>query len=605
MTKQPKDLKSLPSSSRSFGPSDEWGGVWKKIADENKAIIANYLHDTSIPASSYVDKKLFNPEEVTNVFTQTLKGLSEQAQSRDKPSNLHLLDVQSFLHSALKRFQMKTVSTAVRNHARSKKNRLAESDENPFFLLLQQSYLLNIQFLKEAASHIGEFDPQISLKLKSYTHHLTDVLSLNTFPINNTPDLQETLKSPDISHFKTSNKRTVSKKRKIPASKSPGQTFQLGENLGVTPGKVVFQNELFQLIQYEPLTAQVAKRPLFIVPPWSNKYYIFDLSPENSFIRWSLESGLTVFVMSWVNPTEQHTQKTMTDYVLHGVKIGLDQVCKISNEKKVNVVTYCTGGTLLGNLMGYLKTKKDTRIASATYLATPFDFSKIDEVGIYRYEGQQRKLEEYVKNKGYLEGHYMVQAFNLLRVNDLIWSSDVNYYLLGQDSFPFDMLYWTCDALRMPTKMHSTYLREILIENRLMKQNALLIEDVPIDLREISTPLFVVAAQEDNIAPWHSVYALTQMTKSSSKKFVLSSSGHVAGVFNHPKFQKYHYWTSEILPKEADDWFESTKIQKGSWWSEWRQWVDAYGGGLVSARLVSKDYILEEAPGSYATASSE
>jgi polyhydroxyalkanoate synthase len=292
--------------------------------------------------------------------------------------------------------------------------------------------------------------------------------------------------------------------------------------------------------------------------------------------------------------------KTMTDYVIEGVKAALDQVCKITKEKQANVLGYCLGGTLLSCLMAHLGAKKSTPIASATFLATPFDFSKIDELGIYRCEHQQRKLEEYVATKGYLEGQYMVQAFNLLRTNDLIWSSDVNHYLLGQELFPFDMLYWTCDALRMPVRMHRTYLREILIENRLMKKGGISIEGKPIDLYKITTPLFVMAASEDHIAPWQSVYAITQMTNSSSQKFILSASGHLKGVFNPPASQHYHFWVADSLPKEANDWLGGAKKQRGSWWKEWRKWLEAYEGGRVPARSLPNNQDLENAPGSYA-----
>jgi polyhydroxyalkanoate synthase len=250
--------------------------------------------------------------------------------------------------------------------------------------------------------------------------------------------------------------------------------------------------------------------------------------------------------------------------------------------------------------MAYLRKKKENPIASATLLVSPFDFSKADEMGIYRCEHQQRKLEEYVQKKGYLEGKYMVQAFSLLRANDFIWSSYVNNYLLGREPFPFDMLYWNCDAVRMPAKMHMTYLRDVVVENRLMAPGSLLIGDVPIDFGNITTPLFVMAAHEDHIAPWRSVYPITQMAKSPSKKFILSTSGHVASVINHPSRQKYHYWTSDSLPEEPDDWLKNAQKHEGSWWNEWRQWLDVYGGGTIPAQAVPQERILEDAPGTYA-----
>lgn len=599
MTKQPKEFEILPSPGGSIGTSGKWKENWKKIEAENKELLAHYLKDSGIAPLPWLDMTLFNPDEARSIFIQNMKNLSEQAGSKNEPHDHRLIDVQAFMSSTLAHFQKKTVTMNLRS-AKKQSHRVEhptpEGEENPFFYLLHQSYLLNEQFLKDAASRIDGLDPILSRKLTSYTRHLVDGLSLTAQPLSNVADLQGALASttllPDSNALRGNEKHIV--------SKSPGKGFELGENLAPTPGKVVFQNDLFQLIQYEPLTTEVAKRPLLIVPPWINKYYIFDLSAENSFVRWALESGLTVFIMSWVNPDEKHTYKTMADYVLDGVKVALDQVYQITAEEKVNVVGYCSGGTLLGCLMAYLGAKKDTRIGSATLMATPFDFSKIDELGIYRCEHQQQKLEEYVAIKGYLEGQYMVQAFNLLRTNDLIWSTDVNHYLLGQELFPFDMLYWICDALRMPVKMHKTYLRDILIENKLMKPGQLSIGDMPLDLRKITAPLFVMAADEDHISPWRSVYALTQMTKSPSHKFILSGSGHLKGVFNPPSSQKHHYWMTDSLPKEADNWLKEAKKQSGSWWKEWRKWLEAYEGGQVPARTISKSHILEDAPGSYA-----
>lgn len=596
MTKQPKEFSSLPSLESSFGTSGEWKDAWNKIAAENQKTMAQYMKESGISPYPWLDKALFNPEEVMTIFTQTMKKMSEQFESSEESPHDNLVDVQAFLDSTMNRFQKKTGTTRRGSASTKTQSEIPEWDENPFFFLLQQSYLLNLQFLKEAASRIHGLDPLISRKLTFYTRHLVDALSLITFPLTNSAGLQEGLKPPSIMQ----GTQSALENYKYDIAKGPIKAFQLGKNLGLTPGKIVFQNDLFQLIQYEALSSKVAKRPLLIVPPWINKYYIFDLSPENSFVQWALESGLTVFVMSWINPDQRHRQKTITDYALNGVKAALDQVCQITGETEVNAAGYCAGGTLLGCLMAYLEAKKDSRITSATLIAAPFDFSKIDELGIYQSERQQHKLEEYVEKKGYLEGQYMVQAFNLLRANDLIWSSDVNHYLLGQVPFPFDMLHWTCDALRMPPKMHSAYLREVFIENRLMGRGRLSIEDIPIDLQNISTPLFVMASHKDQIAPWRSVYALTQMTKARSQKFILSAAGHVTGAFTHPSPQKYHYWTADDLPGKADDWLEGARKQAGSWWDEWRQWLDAYGGDTIPARAISKDRVLEDAPGSYA-----
>lgn len=588
MTKKPKKVKMPYSSGSSLGISGEWKDTWKKIAAENQKTIAQYMQDSELSPSPWLNKSLFNLGEVTDTFTQSMRKLSEQGDSTEVHIP-HLVDIYAFLHSTLDRFQKRPGVIKRRPILQSSSRQTTEGDENPFFFLLQQSYLLNVQFVKEAVSQMARCNPAISRKLTFYAHQLVESLSLTNQPVIDLAFSQDSSRFPQPRTPKNLNQTSMRSK----------MAFQAGKDLGATPGKVIFQNELLQLIQYEPLTKQVARRPLLMVPPWTNKYYIFDLNPENSFVRWALESDLTIFVVSWANPDERHAQKTIESYVLDGLKEALDQVCEITDQREVNAVGYCAGGTLLACLMGYLRAKKDTRLASATFLATPFDFSKVDELGIYRFENQRNKSMEQSEEKKHLEEQYMIQALNLLRVNDLIWSSDVNHYLLRQEPFPFDMLYWMCDSLRIPAQMHHTYLRKILIENCLKTPKGLSIAGVPIDIHKISTPLFIMAAHEDHIVPWRSVYPLTQMTEASSQKFILSASGHVTSVFNHPSRQKYHYWTADAFPESAEDWFKDAKKHKGSWWEEWRQWLESYGGGVVPARIISPGRILEDAPGSY------
>lgn len=597
MTKKPK----RPKSSRgSFEAPDQWKGTWQKIAAENQKAMAQYMQDSKQSPSFYLDKSLFNPEGITSTFKQSMKRLSEQAGPLESQGP-YFVDVPAFLHSTLDQFQKKPTALPLEPAVHSLPLQTVEWEENPFFFLLQQSHLLNVQFLKETAGRMVRFYPNINRKLTFYTHHLAEVLSLPNQSLGD-----QAYSWGDQLPLQGLKQENLAKKIKSgqdrPSLKVSQMVFQLGENLGVTPGKVVFQNKVFQLIQYEPRTKRVARRPLLIVPPWTHKYYIFDLSAGNSFIRWALESGLTIFVVSWVNPDERGGQKTFEDYILDGLKEALDQVCKVTDQKEINAVGYCSGGTLLACLMGYLKAKKDTRISSGTFLATPFDFSKIDELGIYRLSNQHAKSKEKGEEQKYLEEQYMIQVLNLLRVNDLIWSSDVNRYLLGQVVFPFDMLYWASETLRLPAKMHHTYLRHILIENSLKGSKSLTIDGTPIDLHKISTPLFIMAAHEDYIAPWRSVYPLTQMVKAAPKKFILSASGHITGVFNHPSRHHYHFWTGDTLPKLAEDWLKTAKKHKGSWWKEWRRWLEDYGGGTVPARVIEPDRILEDAPGRYALA---
>jgi polyhydroxyalkanoate synthase len=587
------EMKKIPTT-------DEWKKNWEKMAAKTQKMITQNMENMGNPFDYGVGNAVFNPEVMTKTFTEAMMKMAKKPEKIADLYERHLKDFQELLQSTMDKVQGKMSKIFVKPAEKDKRFQDLDWDDNPFFSLLKQAYLLNAKFLKEAVSSIEGLDPITSRKMMFYTSQLIDALSPTNFPLTNPTVLKET--------FNTSGTNLIRGFQKFLEDTANGQwhtrmtdmkAFKLGKSLATTPGKVVFQNDLFQLIQYEPLSKRVAKRPLLIIPSWINRYYIFDLKPDNSFVRWALESGLTVFVISWINPDERHAHKTITDYTVEGVKTAVDQVCKITGESQVNALGFCSGGTLLSLLMVYLKKKKNNPIASATILATPYDFNKADELGIYRCEHQQRKLEEHVSKKGYLEGQYMVQAFSLLRSNDLIWSSYVNNYLLGREPFPFDMLYWNCDALRMPAKMHMTYLRDVVIENRLMTPGSMFIDDVPVDLRKITTPLYVMAAQNDHIAPWRSVYPITQMAKSSSKRFVLGASGHVAGVINHPSRQKYHYWTSDKISKEADDWFDTAQRHEGSWWEDWRQWLDAYGDGTVPARAIKKEYVLESAPGSY------
>jgi polyhydroxyalkanoate synthase subunit PhaC len=306
------------------------------------------------------------------------------------------------------------------------------------------------------------------------------------------------------------------------------KSFRLGENIAGTPGKVVYQNELMQLIQYAPSTPEVRRRPLLIVPPWINKFYVLDLQPKNSFIRWCVDHGHTVFVISWVNPDERLAQKSFEDYMLEGPLAALDAIEAATGERSVNAVGYCLGGTLLASTLGYMVAHGDDRIASATYFVTLVDFTEVGDVAVFIDQEQISSLEKRMQERGYLEAHDMATSFNMLRANDLIWSFVVNNYLLGKEPVPFDLLFWNSDSTRMPAAMHSFYLRNMYQRNLLAKPGGITLADTPIHLSEIKTPAFLLSSREDHIAPWKSTYAATRLY-SGPVKFVLAASGHMAG----------------------------------------------------------------------------
>jgi len=376
--------------------------------------------------------------------------------------------------------------------------------------------------------------------------------------------------------------------------------FELGKNVATTPGKVVFQNDLMQLLQYTPATETARKRPLLIVPPWINKFYILDLQDKNSFIKWAVDKGHTVFVISWVNPDETLADKGFEDYLLEGPMAALDAIEQATGVREVNAVGYCLGGTLLNVTLAYMAAKKDNRIKSATLFTTMLDFAEPGELEVFIDEEQIAALEERMDRDGYLEGADMAMTFNMLRANDLIWSFFINNYLLGKDPLPFDLLYWNSDSTRMPATMHSFYLRKMYQENLLKKAGGITLDGTPIDLTKVKTPLYFLSTLEDHIAPWESTYSGAQLA-SGPVKFVLSGSGHIAGVINPPARKKYGYWTNTKLADTAGAWFMSAKQKEGSWWLDWDRWVSKFAGEEVPARIPGdrKLKALENAPGSY------
>jgi polyhydroxyalkanoate synthase len=374
--------------------------------------------------------------------------------------------------------------------------------------------------------------------------------------------------------------------------------FELGRNVAATPGRVVYQNDLIQLIQYAPATPRVKRRPLLIIPPWINKFYILDLRPKNSFIRWAVAEGHTVFVISWVNPDERLAAKSFADYMREGPLTALDGIERATGDRQVNAIGYCLGGTLLAATLAFMAAKGDTRIASATFLVTMVDFAQAGELAVFIDEEQLTALEERMSRKGYLEASDMATTFNMLRANDLIWSFVVNNYLLGKSAFPFDLLYWNADATRMPAAMHSFYLRKMYQENLLAKPGGITLDGVPIDLGRITVPAFLLSTREDHIAPWRSTYAATQLY-SGPVKFVLSASGHIAGVVNPPG-GKYGHWENDRNPPSPEEWLATATARPDSWWPTWARWIAGHDGDDVPAREPGGEHApLEDAPGSY------
>jgi polyhydroxyalkanoate synthase len=372
--------------------------------------------------------------------------------------------------------------------------------------------------------------------------------------------------------------------------------FKLGENIAATPGKVVHQNGLCQLIHYEPSTKKVLKRPLLIVPPWINKFYILDLNPEKSFIRWCVEQGHTVFVISWVNPDRRQAKKTFEHYMREGILESLDVIAKRTGSKNVNAVGYCVGGTLLAVALAWMAAKKDDRIKSATLFATQVDFTHAGDLKVFVDEDQVAAVEKKMSVRGYLEGHSMAAAFNMLRSNDLIWPYVIGNYFKGKEPPPFDLLYWNADTTRMPAANHAFYLRNCYLDNTLAK-GTMTVGGVKLDLKKVKTPIYNLATREDHIAPPRSVFFGSSFF-GGKVAFVLTGSGHIAGVINPPSRGKYQYWTGRAPKGDGyDKWLGKATEHAGSWWPHWQAWIEEIDDKRTDARPIGK--AIEPAPGSY------
>jgi len=476
-------------------------------------------------------------------------------------------------------------------------------NEHPLFDFVKQAYLLNARWLQSATREVEDLEPETRRKVDFYTRQFIDAWAPSNFVATNPKVLRETLESGGenlvrgLEHFVKDLERG---RGRLAIAMTDEGAFRLGENVATTPGKVVYQNELMQLIQYAPSTAEVHRRPLLIIPPWINKFYILDLKPQNSFIKWAVDQGHSVFVISWVNPDDRLAHKTFDDYMLDGPLAALDAVQRATGEREANVIGYCIGGTLLACALAWMAKRDDRRIASATFLTALTDFTDAGEIKVFIDEEQVRLLEAHVAKTGYLEGRHMATVFNLLRANDLIWSFVVNNYLLGREPLPFDLLYWNADSTRMPAAMHSFYLRNMYLENRLVQPGGIALAGEPLDLRAIDVPIYQLSTESDHIAPWMSTYALSRLVR-GPYRFVLSGSGHIAGVINPPAANKYYYLTGTENPPSADDWMARAERRAGSWWPDWGAWVARHGGGTVPARTPGDGAlpVIEDAPGSY------
>jgi polyhydroxyalkanoate synthase len=505
--------------------------------------------------------------------------------------------------NAVKRMAGETVEPVAAPDPRDKRFADPEWSSNQFFDFLKQGYLLTVQWANRLVKDAEGLDPHTLQKADFYVRQIANAVAPSNFVLTNPELLRETLSSNAENlvrgmHMLAEDIEAGHGELRI--RQSDAKKFEVGRNLALTPGKVIYENELMQLIQYAPTTATVLKRPLMIVPPWINKFYILDLTPEKSFIRWCVAQGITVFVISWVNPDTHLAKKGFEDYMRQGPLAALDVIEKVTGERQVNTIGYCVGGTLLATTLAYMASTRDDRIASVTFFAAQVDFTHAGDLKVFVDEEQIAAREREMSERGYLEGKKMATAFNLLRSNDLIWPYVINNYLKGKEPAPFDLLYWNSDATRMPAANHSFYLRNCYLENRLTK-GEMVIGGKKLDLKSVTVPVYNLATREDHIAPAKSVL-LGSKYFGGPVRYVLAGSGHIAGVVNPPDKMKYQYWTGpKPTSANLERWLGKAKEHAGSWWPDWFEWLKKLDPTEVPAREPGGGVLtpIEDAPGSY------
>lgn len=476
----------------------------------------------------------------------------------------------------------------------------ADWNENLLFDFIKQSYLMTSSWMQNVVRSTEGLDPEMKEQIDFYTRQFADAMAPTNFVLTNPDVLRETIRTGGENLVLGMENLIEDMERghgELKISTTNYEVFKPGVNIAATKGSVVYQNDLMQLIQYAPTTEKVFKKPLLIVPPWINKYYILDMRPENSLVKWLTDQGHTVFIVSWANPTQKLANKRFEDYMHEGIIAALDYIEIATGEKSTNVIAYCIGGTLLSITLAWMKSKgMADKIASATFLTTLIDFKNAGELKLFTDEKQISAMEKEMEEKGVLSGDHLQKTFAILRANDMIWSFVINNYLMGKEPFPFDLLYWNEDSTNLPCAMHSFYLRKMYLENKLIEPEGLEIEGVKIDVRDIDTPSYFLSTREDHIAPWKATFSGYSVF-TGPKKFTLSASGHVAGVVNPPAANKYCYWSSPEDTPSPEKWLEHAAETKGSWWTDWQSWIEKHTGGLVTARKPANE--IEPAPGSF------
>ncbi len=591
--------KTMEQASKQFNPQKfaENMGKASELWQQIMAVI-------KYPALSSSPHFSIDPLHLQEAWGQAIAGMMANPGGWIEASMAMWQDYTNFWQHTAQRMLGNTDNPYIQPDMRDRRFKGEEWQENLFYDYVKESYLLANKWMQKGLQITEIRDSHTNHKLNFFARQFMDALSPSNYLFTNPLAMKELLESNGdnlVQGLQFLLEDIEKGHGNLRIRMTDESAFEVGKNLACTKGSVVYKNDLIELIQYAPQTETVHKRPLLVMPAWINKYYILDLQQKNSLVRWLVEQGHTVFMISWVNPDESLSDKSFSDYLREGPLAALDAIEKATGERSINTMGYCLGGTLLSIALSYLKSKgEEDRIASATYLTTLTDYSDVGDIGVFIDDTTIAAIEDRMSTHGYMPAEDMSQTFNMLRSNDLIWSFYINNYLLGKNPFPFDILYWNSDSTRLPMEMNTFYLRNFYQKNLLIKPGGVHVADVPINLRKVETPAYLLSTKDDHIAPWQSSYVTAQMF-SGPVQFTLAESGHVAGVVNPPGKDKYGYYANDALPDSPDQWIQEANYTKKSWWTHWQKWVKPYAGNMVKARKPGskKMPVIEAAPGSY------
>jgi polyhydroxyalkanoate synthase len=601
-----------PAGAYKIGDPGTFARNMVQVGIQSQQLLSDFLRRQTAKAGS---GEPLDPLNITSAFTELLRSMVADPATIMEAQFQLWRDYMSLWERTARKMMGSDVEPMVAPAAGDKRFKDRDWQENQIFDFIKQSYLLTANWMQETVAKADEkLDPKTKKRIEFYTKQFADAIAPTNFVLTNPEVLRTTLQSNGENLVKGLNNllEDLDRGGGQLSIRQSADAFKIGENIATAPGKVVFRNELIELLQFDPATKDVYKTPLLIFPPWINKFYILDLKPENSFIRWASAQGYTVFVVSWVNPDKKLAKKTFQDYMHDGIFAALDAVQAATGERKINCIGYCIGGTLLSATLAYMAATDDDRVNSATFFAAQADFSEAGDLQIFVDDEQLEALKQQMDQAGgVLEGGKMATTFNMLRANDLIWGFVVSNYLLGKEPAPFDLLYWNSDTTRMPEATHMFYLREFY-KNNALSQGKMSFDNVKLDLSKVKIPIYLQSAKDDHIAPCRSVYKSTKLF-GGPVRYIIAGSGHIAGVVNPPSAKKYQYWTNDKVgaqpdgkvakpfPANVDEWREGSVEHPGSWWPDWDAWLSKLSGPKVPARKPGDGKLkpLGDTPGTY------